>query len=334
MLSYARWAILSGAAGQAGRKKLKEARFSLCLMHLNSNVGNANDYHLPFAEADLSESGTDSLIYPQIDSHEMSSHLAVVFDVAGTILRMFRAAKDILNDNLLEKVITSDLIMQKGGRALVVPQIDPAEVISYLPYRPISSVFKETLIEISCSSTPVAREDAIKILSTSGAKISDIQEAYMVVAARCPSAYQTMGVIVDVDLMEISHAICTACRPFSGLGHVLQELKLMEADVYIASGDSRRSLQYLANYGFQLDRIYSVASPRRKREILANLRQRYRMVVMVGDGLNDLLALKAADLSVLTVQQDSHPLPCLFQAADEVIKDIEELPPLLRNIQG
>jgi soluble P-type ATPase len=264
----------------------------------------------------------------------MSRDLAVVFDVAGTILRMFRVAKDILNDNLLEKVITSDLIMEKGGRALVVPQIDPSEVISYLPYRLLSSVIKETMIEISCSSTPVTREDAIKILCTSGAQISDIQEAYLAVSARCPRAYQTMGVIVDADLMEISHAICTAGRPFPGLGHVLQELELIEADVYIASGDSRRSLQYLANYGFRLDRIYSVASPRRKRDIVASLRQRYRMVVMVGDGLNDLQALEAADLSVLTVQQDSHPLPCLFQAADEVIKDIEELPPLLRDIQG
>jgi Cu+-exporting ATPase len=61
------------------------------------------------------------------------------------------------------------------------------------------------------------------------------------------------------------------------------------------------------------------------------LKQSYGTVVMIGDGLNDLHALKAADLSVLTIQQDSHPLSCLFQAADAVIEDIQELPQLLRS---
>jgi soluble P-type ATPase len=95
-----------------------------------------------------------------------------------------------------------------------------------------------------------------------------------------------------------------------------------------------RSLLCLTDYGFQLDHIYPVSSPGRKRNIVAELKQSYGTVVMVGDGLNDLHALKAADLGVLTVQQDSHPLPCLFQAADTVIGDIQEIPQLLRSNLG
>jgi hypothetical protein len=64
----------------------------------------------------------------------MPRDLAIIFDVAGTILRMYRVAKDISTGCLMEKVITSDLIMEKGGRALVVPQLDPMEVPLYPPH--------------------------------------------------------------------------------------------------------------------------------------------------------------------------------------------------------
>ena len=146
------------------------------------------------------------------------------------------------------------------------------------------------------------------------------------VKAKCPYKYRTTGMIVDEDIGEITYVLSTGGTPFPGLQGVLVDLEDLGADVFIASGDSMRSLMNLKDYGIDLGRVYPVASPRRKQEIVSDLKKKYRRVVMVGDGLNDLYALLAADLGVLTVQQDTHPALMLRQAADKIILDIQELP--------
>jgi P-type E1-E2 ATPase len=134
---------------------------------------------------------------------------------------------------------------------------------------------------------------------------------------------------VDEDIGEITYVLSTGGTPFPGLQGVLIDLENLGADVFIASGDSMRSLMNLKDYGINLDRVYPVASPRRKQEIVTDLKKEYRRVVMVGDGLNDLYALLAADLGVLTVQQDTRPALKLCQAADMIIWDIQELPKIV-----
>jgi Cu+-exporting ATPase len=263
----------------------------------------------------------------------MAEDLAVVLDVAGTMLKMYRVAKDIPRGIIMERVVTWELIMEKRSRALVVPQIDPSKVASCPPQEPVRSLItgREDSIEISCSSAPISREEAIRILQCSKAKVGDIQEVYRAVRARCPDKYQTTGMIVDIDLEDIAYTISTGGTPFPGLKEVLKDIESMGADVYVASGDSMRSLARLADLGIKPDRIYPVSDPRRKREIVVGLKDKYRRVAMVGDGLNDLYALEAADLGILSIQQDSRPSSSLLQAADEVMKDILDLPGLLKK---
>jgi soluble P-type ATPase len=249
---------------------------------------------------------------------------------------MYRVAKDIARGCMIEWFVTWKLIMEKRGRALVVPELDPAMIASLASHDPIGSLLdgKSERFEISCSSTPVSRELALEVIRCSKLKISDIQEVCSQVRAKGPYRYQTMGLIIDAELGEICHAISTGGTPFPGLEDVLADLKSMGAAVYVASGDSMRSLSYLLDYGISEDRIYPVASPKRKREIILELKERYGRVVMVGDGLNDIYALEAADFAVLTVQQDSCPSPRLINAADKVIENLLELPVVLKEFAG
>jgi len=263
----------------------------------------------------------------------MKKSIAVVFDVAGTILKMYRVAKDIPGRRILRKVITTELIMAKSGRALVVPQVDPENVLLSHPDTPLGKIFSENLLKISCSSTPVGKEEAASILRTSRAVARDLQEACQTVISRCHGLepYITAGVIVDTELKEVAYALSTGGVPFPGSKDVLGGLTSMGAEIYVASGDSMRSLVGLSKLGIGCERITAAATPRMKCDLVTSLKECYGKVVMVGDGLNDLKALKAADLGVLTVQQDSRPPQELLMAADIVTSDIRELPEIIKK---
>ena len=47
--------------------------------------------------------------------------------------------------------------------------------------------------------------------------------------------------------------------------------------------------------------------------------------MMVGDGLNDLLAFKKADVSVLTLEQKEEVSPKLYNKTDFVVEDISQI---------
>lgn len=264
----------------------------------------------------------------------MSGDLAVIFDVAGTMLEMYRVAKDVSKNDLMRGIVTTELVMEKGGRALMIPQLDPEEIMGTPPEMPLRVFFRgrERNIKISCSSTPVSEEEAVSILLRSEVEVANLQETLKTVCARCPGFYYTTGLIVDAEDAMVTHSISTGGRPFPALDAVLRELEGAGADIYVASGDSMRSLSRLTKCsGIKEDRIYPASKPRQKEDIVKSLKNAYRMVVMVGDGLNDRYALEAADLGVLTVQQDTRPTAELVGSADEIIDDIRKLPGLVRD---
>jgi soluble P-type ATPase len=131
---------------------------------------------------------------------------------------------------------------------------------------------------------------------------------------------------VDVPNGSIPYVLATGGRAYPGVREMIGRLRASGVDVYIASGDNRRSLTSLAeDLGIHASNVFDAVSPEGKLEVVRALKGRYGRVFMVGDGINDYLALEAADTGILSLQQEGMRPEKLFEASDVIVDDILEV---------
>lgn len=256
--------------------------------------------------------------------------IAVVFDSAGTLLRMYRVAKNVNTGAVLNEVVSTELVGKKPYCALLVMQIDSNKLMKCPPDMLISDfIGKYNIgIDVGCSRAQVDNNTALSVVkSDRRATMSDLQDVMAEVKQKCKNIfYMGVGLIIDVETKSIPYVICTGGKIYSNSCSVIQTLTERGISIYIASGDSMRNLKPLAkNVCVPLECVYEISTPKKKEAIVKRLKEEYDKVVMVGDGINDILAFRAADLSVLSIQQTGKCPPLLCEEADIVIKDIKEI---------
>ena len=107
----------------------------------------------------------------------------------------------------------------------------------------------------------------------------------------------------------------------------------MGVPTFIASGDRVAKLEKMADHlGIPRDGVYGVATPTVKAQIVTDLRREYDKVLMVGDGINDLIAMQNADVAILTIQQPGERPEALYKEADHVIRCVSEVVPIVKEL--
>jgi Cu+-exporting ATPase len=130
----------------------------------------------------------------------------------------------------------------------------------------------------------------------------------------------------------IEFAITAGGWPFDGAKETINALHRMGVPVFIASGDRVTKLEKMADHlGIPRDRVYGVATPTVKAQIINDLRQEYDKVLMVGDGINDLCAMQNADIAILTIQQAADRPEELYHEADYVVNNVREVVPIVQK---
>jgi len=263
--------------------------------------------------------------------------IAVVFDSAGTLLRTYRMAKNVFTGELLADVETTMLTFADPERVLCVLHGHTRDVMKALPDLLISDYLLSHHIEfgISCTRKVVEKETVRAILQEDiHATVGDLQECMRIIWSDiCDNEIYALnnGLIVHTGRRVIEFTVTAGGTPFPGARQTVTSLHQMGVFTYIASGDRETKLERMADYlGIPRDRVFGVATPSVKEGIVRDLQNQFDTVFMVGDSINDLRAMRAADIAVLSDQQSSLKPAELMKAADYRIQDISQVPDIVR----
>jgi len=265
--------------------------------------------------------------------------VAVVFDSAGTLLNTYRVAKDIRNHKLLPGIETTTLTFSSPDRVLIVLPVHSKDLMAAAP----AALLSEYLVRhdigfgISCTRKITTADEIGDILyADDSTRIGDLQECIRNVWTVCKEesvVTLNSGAIINMARREIEFAITAGGWPFDGAKEAITALHRMGVPTFIASGDRVTKLERMADHlGIPRDRVYGVATPTVKAQIVNDLRQEYDRVLMVGDGINDLCAMRNADIAILTVQQPGDRPEELYKEADLVVKSVGEVVTIVQDL--
>lgn len=256
---------------------------------------------------------------------------AVVFDNSGTLIERYRVIKDVLNGNVFTDINSLEIIEAADALALVVLQFNTNKLLELDQNTLISDVIKQFNIDfdISFSTKQVSKAKVKEILDNEKtAAIYDITDGFDILREKIPTMELCNGsaLIVDMDLGQVAYTITSAGKFFPKVLETIEILKSRGIEIYIASGDRKGAINKLANMlDVPEENAYGTVSTRGKCEVVSILKEGGYKVMMVGDGLNDILAFKKADISVLTIEQQEEVSPKMLDKTDYVINDIFEV---------
>lgn len=255
---------------------------------------------------------------------------AVVFDNSGTLIKRYRAVKNIRTGNICDHVSSIDIVDYNVNRALVVLQTDPSTcIINARPHQTIHDFIKRNRIkmDISYSSSEIDENKILEIIQEDQSQVADIQDTIRAVMEKKYNVQicSGSGFIMDIDTGTIDFIITAGGKLFKEVPLVIKELKNRGIEIYVASGDRTKSLEQLAKFiHIPQDNVCGTADSRQKMDIVNRLKKKFK-VMMVGNSANDLLAIEAADIGVLTLQQEENVPERLYNTADVIVYNIKDI---------
>ncbi len=264
---------------------------------------------------------------------------AVVFDCAGTLLEKYRVAKDMDNGTFLHQIVSLNFVGTRDDYVLAVFELDVPKDLEGVPADlSIADFLCDYGVElvVVCANAEVSTTEVLAaVAQDTRSRVKDLIDVVEEVGKSCTASYFTgTAAVIDIRLHKMPYVLATCGELFNSVLPTVHKLNEMGVHIYIASGDAKNTLYALADrIGVPYERVRDIATPTSKRRLVEELKHEYEHVVMVGDGINDIPALKAADIGILTVQQKEERPAAIYEAADLIIEDIARVPSILKSVK-
>lgn len=255
---------------------------------------------------------------------------AIVFDNSGTLLKRCRSVKDINKGLLFDDTSSLDIVDMDKDMALVVFQADTKNCfLKSSPNTKIYDFIKKHNIDfnISYSKSSYTDSEILNVIKDSNVTLKEIQDT-----ARCLKRKHNViqlcsgsAIIFNMKTKKAKFAVTAGGQVFSKAKETIKNLIEKGFEVFIASGDRKDSLYEVAKLlAIPSNNVFDTSDTKGKQEIIKYLKEKF-YVIMVGNGPNDVLAFKEADLAILTTEQKENISDFVYDSVDTVISNIGEI---------
>ncbi len=230
---------------------------------------------------------------------------AIVFDKSGTILNPCRILFDFEKKEFIYHVSTLNIVKKLKGFLLNIEDNDRFK---------ISYSFSSEIPKIS---------------------IEDIRNNYDVLKRienealnHCHSEIGTCKALILDEKGNIRYAVGLGGRIYDDAKYAIDKLRKI-SDIFIATGNCKKATLKCAKIlGIKEKFVIYNATPKEKMEFVKLLKLFYGCVIMVGNDINDIMALREANISIFINRDRSN----INFDTDYVINSLYELPRILLEI--
>ena len=259
---------------------------------------------------------------------------AVVFDCAGTLVEMYRVTKDLETGKIILDADNLKLVSDSPRRGLIVLDAPLEKVKEQPPEKILSDFLREEKIPfgVAFASKDFKAGDISKVLMNDKTEMKHFHETNKEAISYFDDIiYEVFGFVVDAEKNKLTHAMSTGGKLFSNAKSVVAAA-LENCDVFISSGDDYGNLNRVADkLGILRENVVGMCHDKKKEDVILDLQNHYQKVIMIGDGLNDMLALEVADLGILISRYNYNTPESLKGVADFIVDDLGECVDVLNN---